>query len=74
MKYSPGNHRRGTGRSVQRESKQAWLSRRLAEEQRLAWLLAADPETLTERDREEREIKQARTPKTEAELRAFIGL
>jgi len=66
------NHRRGTGRSKQRESKRAWLARRIAENVRLAWLLAADPEELTPEERDEQALKKDWKVWTEQELREFI--
>jgi len=67
------NHRKGTGRTKQRESKKAWLTRRVKENARLAWLLSADPETITDAEREEQFRRQGEKVWTEQELIDFIN-
>lgn len=74
MKYSSGNHRRGTGRTKQRESKKAWLARRLKEEVHLSYVLTTPDSELSASEREEKRIKADWKVWTEAELREFIGL
>ena len=74
MKYSSGNHRRGTGRTVQRESKQAWLDRRIAEEAHVVYLLSTPDSELTDGERQEKSMKATWRRWTEEQLKAFIGI
>lgn len=71
MKYS---NRHGTGITKQRESKKAWLSRRLAENEHLAYLQTTPDEELSDEDVEEKRRKAGWKVWTGQELREFMGM
>ena len=73
MTYS-GNHKRGAGRTTQRESKKAWLARRLEENAVLLYLQSTPDSDLSASERDEKRLKDGWKVWTEAELREFIGL